>query len=162
MFTFSTELKIWSFQVVVVQEGREIYRLAWCICREVVLLTQIITFLTLCRFGLGAQASLVPSGVRERWSRQEIVAGATTNLFYFSRGLAARSRALSRLHHLRARDLHISLFAPLAPSPHPPNNRHLLRRLQLCRRLRKLDQLGLKQGRACRSIPGAKCGICVS
>lgn len=34
-----------------------------------------------------------------------------------ARGLAARSRALSWLRHLRACDLGISLFAPLAPPP---------------------------------------------
>ena len=37
-----------------------------------------------------------------------------------ARGLAARSRALSWLRHLRACDLGISLFAPLAPPPPPP------------------------------------------
>ena len=40
-----------------------------------------------------------------------------------ARGLAARSRGLSWLRHLRACDLGISLFAPLAPPPPPPQKK---------------------------------------
>ena len=39
-FPFSTQLKLWSFHVVVVQarDGKEMYKKALCTCRVVVLL----------------------------------------------------------------------------------------------------------------------------
>ena len=84
-----------------------------------------------------------------------------------ARGLEARSRALPGFAtYARATSVFLFLLpSPPPPPPPPKKNRHLLHRLQLCRRLRQLDELEhgrTKHGRSCRSIPEARCGICVN
>ena len=91
----------------------------------------------------------MPGGVRERRSSR------------FG-GSFARCFLASPLTRVRPR-----YFSFCSPRPPPPKkkNRHLLHRVQLCRRLRQLDELEhgrTKHGRSCRSIPEARCGICVN
>ena len=46
LFTSSIKLAIRHFHVVVVQEGEEMYKIAWCTCKVVVLGNKPIAFLT--------------------------------------------------------------------------------------------------------------------
>lgn len=128
--TFSTELKIWSFQVVDVQDGREMQ--SGCFAYW----NYHVFDLLLVWLGCASKLSA-------RWSARAVK----------PRGDGGRSKKKPFLffsQFARSRARYFSFRSPPLPalcSKKKEKNGPLLLRLQLCGRLRQLDELGTKHGR---------------
>ena len=158
VFTSSTELKIWSFQVVDVQDGRELQSGCFAYWNYHVFDPLLVWRGCASKLSVGWSARAVkPRGDGGRSNKKPF-------LFFLQFG-GSFARAFLASPLTRARPRYFSFRSPPPPPSLPCSKKKtgpLLRRLQLCRRLRQLDELDTKHGRACGTIPGAKCGICVS
>ena len=154
----STELKLWSFQVVVVQDGREMWRLAWLHAQGSRFAHWNYHVFDPLLVWLGCASKL-----SARWSARAVKppgdcgrSNIKTVFIFLEVWRLVRARFTGFATHACATSIFFFLLA--TPKPTPATLATALQAITAIRWTR----YQAKHGRACRSTPGVTCGICVS